>query len=189
MSKNLAGPARLTARIIGLIYLAGFAVGLTGSPLLQGASPVLVAVGAVLWLTAAVGDAAHGVLMFPVLWIRAPRSAVGYLAARVADALLISLMVLFALVPEAKAAETQAYNLGMVAVAVSGLVLNAAFFQTGLLPRWLALWGLGGYTLLLVGMISELFASGLGLVSTIPGGLWEIFTGVWLLAKGFESKD
>ena len=118
MSKNLAGPAGLTARIIGFIYLAGFA-----------------------------------------------------------------------LVPEAKAAGTQAYNLGMVAVAVSGLILNAAFFQTGLLPRWLVLWGLVGYAVLLVGMISELFSSGLGLFSTIPGGLWEVFTGVWLLVKGFESKE
>ncbi len=190
MSTPVAGSARTTARIIGLIYLAGFAVGLAGSPLLQASgSPSLVALGAVLWLLAAVGDAAHGVLMFPVLWTAAPRSAVGYLAARIADALLVSLMVLFALVPELKAAGTQAYNLGMIALAVSGLVLNGALWRTGLVPRWLAAWGLVGYAVLLVGMGSELFGSGLGLLSTVPGGLWEVFTGVWLLVRGFKARE
>jgi hypothetical protein len=178
---------RLVARVVGLIYLAGFAVGLTGSPLLTSAAPLAVASGAVLWLLAAVGDAAHGVLLFPVLWNRAPRSAVGYLAARVADALLVSLMALFALVPELKAAGTQAYNFGMIALAVSGLVLNAALTRTKLLPLWLTVWGLIGYATLLIGMTSELFGSGLGLLSTVPGGLWEVFAGVWLIAKGFRT--
>jgi len=37
-------------------------------------------------------------------------------------------------------------------------------------------------------MLSETMGSGLGLVSSIPGGLWEVFTGVWLIAKGFNSS-
>jgi hypothetical protein len=28
--------------------------------------------------------------------------------------------------------------------------------------------------------------SGLGLASSIPGGLWEAFIGVWLIVKGFS---
>jgi len=27
----------------------------------------------------------------------------------------------------------------------------------------------------------------LGLASSIPGGLWEVFIGVWLIVKGFNA--
>jgi hypothetical protein len=37
-------------------------------------------------------------------------------------------------------------------------------------------------------MVSELMGSGLGLPSSIPGGLWEVFMGVWLIAKGFNAS-
>jgi len=37
-------------------------------------------------------------------------------------------------------------------------------------------------------MVSEIMGSGLGLVSSLPGGLWEVFMGVWLIAKGFNSS-
>jgi hypothetical protein len=36
--------------------------------------------------------------------------------------------------------------------------------------------------------VSEIMGSGLGLVSSLPGGLWEVFIGVWLMAKGFNSS-
>jgi hypothetical protein len=57
-----------------------------------------------------------------------------------------------------------------------------------LVPRWLAVWGLVGYAIIFVGMLSEMMGSGLGLASSIPGGLWEVFIGVWLIVKGFNSS-
>jgi len=42
--------------------------------------------GAVLWLMAVIGDAGHGVLMFPVLKQHGERMAISYLAARIVDA-------------------------------------------------------------------------------------------------------
>ena len=36
------------------------------------------------------------------------------------------------------------------------------------------------------GMVSEFMGSGLGLTSSLPGGLWEVFMGVWLIVKGFK---
>ena len=46
---------------------------------------MLMRVAAVLWLMAVVGDAAHGVLMFPVLKQHSERTAIGCLAARIVD--------------------------------------------------------------------------------------------------------
>ena len=86
---------RTTAKIVGVIYLAGFVVGIGGTTLnlstldapdrLAGvaANSTLFAIGALLWLLAVVGDAAHGILMFPILRRHSERLAVGYLGARI----------------------------------------------------------------------------------------------------------
>ena len=50
------------------------------------------------WLLTVVGDAAHGVLMFPVLKRHSERGAFGYLAARIVDATFIAIMALLILV-------------------------------------------------------------------------------------------
>ena len=82
---------RTTARVVGVLYLAGMVVGIGGNVLIQSilgapdhlstvsANSMLLAIGAMLWLMAVVGDAAHGVLMFPVLKQHSERIAVGYL--------------------------------------------------------------------------------------------------------------
>jgi hypothetical protein len=59
------------------------------------ANSMTVAIGAILWLLAVIGDAGHGVLMFPVLKQHSERMAIGYLAARIVDAIFIAVMVLF----------------------------------------------------------------------------------------------
>jgi hypothetical protein len=159
---------------------------------------------------AVIGDAAHGVLMFPVLKPHSERIAVGYLAARILDAMFIAIMVLFILIqiplgseflkaaaPDAiylqalstvlVQANQYAYQIGMSTLGVSGLMLCYTLYRATLVPRWLAVWGLVGYAIIFVGMVSEITGSGLGLASSIPGGLWEVFVGVWLIVKGFNS--
>lgn len=214
---------RKTAIVVGVVYLAGFVVGIAGDGLIQSvlgvpnylatvsANSMTVAIGAMLWLTAVVGDAAHGVLMFPVLKPHNERIAVGYLAARIVDAIFIAIMVLFVLLqiplgseylkaaaPDAfylqalgtlfTQAQLYAYELGMITLGLSGLMLCYTLYRAKLVPRPLAIWGFVGYVIIFCGMVSEVMGSGLGLVSSIPGGLWEVFMGVWLIVKGFSSS-
>ena len=215
---------RMTARVVGLTYLAGFVVGIAGDmlskPLLGApdrlaaisASSMTVAIAAVLWLMAVIGDAAHGVLMYPILKRYNERIAVGYLAARIMDAVFIAIMVLLILfqIPLASEyvkaasdslslqalstvllhAKQYAYQIGMSTLGVSGLMLCSTLYRARLIPRVLAIWGLVGYGIILVGMLSEIAGLGLGveLASSLPGGLWEVFIGVWLLARGFSSS-
>jgi hypothetical protein len=215
-------PHRTTARIVGAVYLIGFVVGIGGNGLIQSvigvpnhlavvsANTMTLTIGAVLWLMAVAGDAAHGVLMFPVLKQHSERLALGYLGARIVDAVFIAVMVLFLLlqIPLAseylKAAASDssflqtlstvsvqgsqyAYAIGMTALGLAGLLLNYAFYKFRLLPRPVAVWGFAGYAIIFGGMLSDLMGSGLGLASSIPGGLWEVFVGVWLITKGFSS--
>lgn len=217
---------RTTARVVGAVYLAGFVVGLGGSAIFMStlgptgasanlpavaASSMLVAIGAFLWLMAAAGDAAHGVLMFPILRQHRERIALGYLAFRILDAAFIAVMVLFILlqIPLAsafvKAAATDVavlqtlstllaqgqvyiYDLGMITLGISGVLLCYTLYRAKLVPSALAIWGLIGYAVIFVGMVSDVMGSGLGLASSIAGGLWEAVIGVWLIAKGFNSS-
>ena len=217
------GPFRTTARIIGVIYVAGFVVGIGGSVLIQSilgasdplanvaANSMLMAIGAMLWLTAAAGDAAHGILMFPVLKRFSERIAFGYFGTRIIDGVLVAVMALFILfqIPLASEylkagvsnasffqalsalfsqAQLYAYTFGMITVGVAGSMLCYVFYKAQLVPRSLAVWGLVGYPILLAGSLLEVLGFNLMLIHTIPGGLWEAFIGVWLVVKGFSSS-
>ncbi len=222
-TRNTINTYRTTAIVVGVVYIAGFVVGIPGNGLIQSilgapdhlailaARSIPLGIGAILWLMTAAGDTAHGILMFPILKRYSERIAVGYLASRIIDAIFLAIHVLFVLlqIPLSNAylkatapttfslqamstVFTQAYlyadNLSWIALGLAGLLLNFLFYRTRLLPRWLAIWGLIGYAVICCGMVSELMGSGLGLVSELPGGLWEIFVGGWLIVKGFNAS-
>jgi hypothetical protein len=214
---------RGTARVIGLIYIAGMVVGIGGNILIQSiltapnplssiaASSTLLALGVVLWLTAVVGDAAHGVLMFPILKRHSEPMALGYLSGRIMDATFVAVMALLIMVqiPLGAAylaagtadtstlqtmtavlhqAELYAYEFGMVTLGVSGLILCTVFYRTGLVPRPLAIWGLVGYALFLGGSLLQIVGVDLSSAHVVLGGVWEGFIGVWLIVKGFKPS-
>src|SRR5438034_9760937 len=130
--------------------------------------------------------------MFTVLKQHNERIAVGYLAARIVDAIFIAIMVLFILIQiplgsayvKAAAPDTvylqalgtlftqaqlYAYEIGMNTLGVSGLLLCSTLYKANLVPRWLAVWGLLGYAIILVGMISASMGSGLGDLYSLAG--------------------
>lgn len=214
---------RTTAKVVGAVYLAGFVVGIGGNIFIQSSistpdhlstistNSLLLATGVVLWLMAVAGDAAHGVLMFPVLKQHSERIAFGYLASRIVEVVFIAVSVLFTLLQIPLASEylkaaapdafylqalstvsikanLYAYDFGMIALGLSGLMLNYLLYRAKLVPGWIAVWGLVGNAIIFCGMVSEVMGTDLGLVSSLPGGLWEIFIGVWLIVKGFNSS-
>jgi uncharacterized membrane protein len=206
---------RKTATTVGVIYIMGMVVGIGGNILVQsllgvpdylaglGSNSMLLAIGAMLWLLAAAGDAAHGMLMFPVLNRHSQRNAVSYLGARVMDAVFVAIMALFILLQiplaseymkaaaanaEFTQAQLYAYHFGMLTVGCAGLMLNYAFYRARLLPRVLGIWGLVGYAVILCGSVLEIMGFNLNLLHTLPGGLWELFVGVWLIVKGFNAS-
>ena len=216
-------PFRTTARIVGVLYLAGMVVGVGGNVLIQSilgapdpstiaANSMLLALGVVLWLSTVAGDAAHGILMFPVLKPHSERAAMGYLGARIIDATFIAVMALLILIQipvgieylNAGSSDTSylqalsivltkanlyAYEFAMITVGVAGLILCSMFYRAQLVPRLLAVWGLIGYAILLLGSVLQVLGFNLNSIQAIPGGLWELFIGVWLIAKGFSTSS
>ena len=213
---------RITARVIGVLYLAGMVVGIPANIVIQSvltapdglatiaASSMLLGVGAVCWLATVAGDAAHGVVMFPILRRHNERNAVGYLAARIMDATFIAVMALLIVIQipigaaylNAGTADMSylqalstvlaegnlyAYEFAMTTLGVAGVILCTAFVRTNLIPRPLAVWGLVGYAVILCGSVLEILGFNLSSIQAIPGGLWEVFIGVWLIVKGFNT--
>ncbi len=195
-----------------LVYGIGF--GLVSSVIsapdflstLAGNSTVLL-VGAFLMLLNTVVDIGKGVLFFPIAERRGKRTALVYLAAITVQVILLDLGVLFLLmlVPLAEfaagatgsgamasgslltQANTLAFQLGQGTLAFGALFMTWFLFRTRMVPRTLALWGVAGYAIHLAGAVAEIFGVHVGLVLSLPGGLFEVAFGIWLIAKGFES--
>ena len=208
---------RTTAIVVGTLYILGFVVGIAGSMLgtpgqlgTVSARSMMIAIGALLWVIAAAGDAAHGVMMFPILKQNNERIALGYLSARLVEAAIIAVSALFILLQiplgveflKASTSETSylqslstlfaqsqayTYQIGMVALGMAGLTLCYGFYRAKLVPQFFIIWGFIGYVSFLIGSMMEILGFNLQLLHTLPGGLWEISIGVWLIVKGFNS--
>lgn len=149
------------------------------------------------------------VLFFPILENQGKRTALAYLASRIVEAVLLAVGVLCLLMilplaqhaidaGEASAAwaktlgslaiqsNTMAYQIAEMSLGIGGVFLCSLLFRTRLIPRFLAGWGVIGYALFLAGAIAEILGIHIGLMLSIPGGLFEIVFAFWLLLKGFQ---
>lgn len=208
---------RTTAKVVGALYILGFVVGIAGSMLgtpgqleTVPARSMMIAIGGLLWVLAAAGDAAHGVMMFPILKQSNERIALGYFAARTVEAAIIAISALFILLQiplgvefiKASASETSyfqslsalfaqsqayTYQIGMVALGMAGLTLCYGLSRAKLVPQLFVIWGFIGYVSFLGGSMLEILGFNLQLLHTLPGGLWEMSIGVWLIVRGFNS--
>ena len=167
--------------------------------------------GAFLMLLNSVVDIGKGVLFFPILEKHGKRTALAYLAAMIVEVVLLAVGVLAILmipflaqqgvdagqasVGWAKALgslavqwNTMAYQIAEMSLGIGGVFLCSLLYRTRLIPRLLAGWGVIGYAILMAGFIAEIFGIHIGLIFSIPGGLFELALGIWLLIKGFQPE-
>ncbi len=166
--------------------------------------------GAILLLLNSVAVVTIGVLAFRVLRLGHRRTANAYLATRTVEAVLLALapagMLILAL-SASGSAETSpvtdsgwaglartfvenadlAYSLAMAALGVGSVFFCRALLKSGLIPRFLAVWGVVGYAIFALGSVLALLGFGVELVMSIPGGLFEVAAGSYLLVKGFRN--
>jgi hypothetical protein len=191
---------RRTARIVGVLFLAGYLAYGVGSLIAQGivssadrsGSTALFVTGAALMLLNSAFVIGIGVLMFPILRPHNKAIAGGYLGTRIFEGVGLAIGVVSLIVVADSAAALHAnsvfYNVAEAVLGIGSLFFCALLFRTGLVPRWLAVWGFIGYACFAGGNLLELFGvSGAGLVAAIPGGLFELTFGIWLIARGFAS--
>jgi hypothetical protein len=166
--------------------------------------------GAFLMLLNTGVDVGKGVLFFPILEKHGKRTALAYLSALIVQVVLLDIGVLFLLliVPLGRyavdvaasapwattlgslltEANTMAYHIGQATLSGGGIFLCVLLYRAGLLPRFLSAWGVIGYAIHLGGSVAEIFGIPISLVLLIPGGLFEVALGLWLLVKGFQPE-
>jgi hypothetical protein len=174
-----------------------------------------VIVGALLELVNGVAVIGIGVLMFPFLRQHSMNIALGYLGFRLVEAVFCCVIVitplsLVALSQEyisAGAAQAAALStIGALSIAeregvagllipiffsIGALLFYASAYQSRLLPRPLAAWGLIGATLIITSTLLLQFnpalSMGVQMIFALPIISNEIFLGIWLIVKGFNT--
>jgi Domain of unknown function (DUF4386) len=175
-----------------------------------------VALGVLLRFIAAFGSAAIAVSLYPILRRHRRGPAVGAVGFRVIEGTFyalqaVSILLLLTLSQEfvktgtadpgyfstsgtlLKALDDWAGLAGVFAFYVGGLLYYRVFYQTRLIPRWLAAWGAGGVLLGAVAALLILFGvtgsmSTTQIVLNVPIGIQEIVLAVWLIVKGFNRS-
>src|SRR4051794_34095445 len=190
---------RRTARIVGVLFLAGFlsygvgnfiATGIVRSGDRSGSTALFVTGAALMLLNSAI-VIGIGVLMLPILRAHNTAVAAGYLGTRIFEGVVLAIGVVSLIGLSGSAAidaNSVVYNVAEAGLGIGSLFFCALLFRTGLVPRFLAVWGFIGYACIAGGTLLELFGvAGAGLVGAVPGGLFELTFAIWLIARGFAS--
>lgn len=211
-SLRVPGSRMAHSRLIGALFLSAilfYGVGdalvtsVVGSPASLSrlsAHQTTLDLGALLMLVNSVVVVGVGVLFFPILKKHGRRTALAYLASRVVEAVLLAVGVLClaVILPLAQhgvdggslaiRSNTVTYQIAMMSLGLGSVFLCSLLFRTRLIPRFLSVWGLVGYAILLAGATAEIFGIHIGVILSIPGGLFELVLGFWLLLKGFQRE-
>ena len=81
-----------------------------------------------------------------------------------------------------------AYQIAMAIWGLGGVLFVSVLYKSKLVPRLLSVWGIIGYIVFVSGTILEIFGYPVGVLLSLPGGLFELSLSVWLIAKGFNSS-
>ena len=182
--------------------------------ILSSGSHTGVLVGGFLEVIMALACIGTAVTLYPVVKRQNEGVALGFVAARVLEAVMIftgvvSLLSLVTLRQDLGGADTAALvTTGASHVAVynwtillsqtlqpgiNALLLGSLMYRSRLVPRTIPLMGLIGGPLLIIAVFATLFGqhsslTGLAALPVIPVAAWEFSLGVWLVVKGFRPS-
>ncbi len=136
--------------------------------------------------------AANGLAMRRILTPHTPIRSQAYFVLRVAECVTVVAVGVYFLTSHV---QWNAYVLAVYTVAgAAGLVLSWALLTSRIVPRNLAILGVIGYPVFLMGSILAMFnlidvTHGAGMLALVPGGLFELILPIWLFTKGFTSDQ
>lgn len=211
-----------TARIVGVLFLAATAAYILGNGLIESIlkdpnylihvypNKTKVVLGMLLELINSAAVVGIAIMLFPILKKHNETIALGYVAFRVIEAIIlivgaISPLLLITLsqeyieagAPDASYFQTigalavkgkyLAFQVAMIVLSLYSLLFCYLLYQTRLIPRLISVFGLIGYASLLTSALLEIFGYSPGIFLFLPGALFEIILPIWLIVKGFNS--
>jgi len=198
------------ASILGSVALGSVLDG-SGYLINIAASESQVILAVLLFLVAASSAFATAFLLFPILRRHSEGLAAGYVGVRGFENVLyvagtVGLLIMLTVSQNSVAGSPDLPLLGAALLALhdwsvligtliffglGSLTLNYVLYQSGLVPRWLSLWGIVGAVLVFSYGLLGIFGVDTGLGSpfmllAMPIALQEMVFAVWLIAKGFN---
>ena len=209
------------ARAVGILFIVASVTAIIGGSLaalpLEDADYLLtmagqdtqVISGVLLLVVQTVAVVGVAVLLYPVLRGEHAGLALGYIAARTIEGVLVlvgALSVLALVTLSRDQAEAVgapplgevlaavydwSYLLGpMLFFGVSTLILYPMLLRARLVPAWLSIWGLAGGLLFLARTVAEMYGADLSALAqglmAAPIGINEMVLALWLIIKGFS---
>ncbi|KRE48916.1 DUF4386 domain-containing protein [Paenibacillus sp. Soil724D2] len=211
-----------TARIVGVLFLAATAAYILGNGLIESIlkdpdylihvypNKTKVVIGMLLELMNSAAAVGIAITLFPILKKHNETIALGYVAFRGIEAIIlivgaISPLLLISLSQEyieAGAPDTSyfqtigmlaikgkflTFQLAMIVLGLYSLLFCYLLYQSKLIPRLISVFGIIGYVALLTSALLEVFGYSAGMILFLPGALFEIIFPIWLIVKGFNS--
>jgi hypothetical protein len=211
----IAGVLFITATVASLLGTAIEQPVLNGTDYLTriAGNATLLSAGGLLELIAAGTSVGIAISLYPVLQKWSPGLAIGSVAFRAIEAVMytvavVSLLSLFTVgqlftnaamadrVPLQAIGDSllgvrqEAILAGVFAFCLGALMYDVVFYQSRLIPRWLAGWGIVALLLMLVACVSALFSHNSVTTYTVlilPIALQEMVLAIWLITRGFRS--
>ena len=211
-----------TARLFGVLFIITFLTSISAVLLFQpvlddpagyiagGGKDNQIYLAAFLEFLLVISNIGTAVVLYPIARRQNETLAIGYVTARTMESVFIASGVLFvlgivALRHEAPQAADVAVSLaalkdlsflfgpGLIVPVGNGLILGYLMFRSGLVPRRMALFGLIGGPLLLIGQLGVLFdvwdAGSAARVLVAPEAIWELFVGFYCAIRGFKHDS
>ena len=216
-----------TAIIVGVLFITSTVAGVLSIVLL---GPIInapdylinisakenqVIIGALLEIIMAAAFVSIPVMLFQILKKHNKSIALGYVVARIFEAVpvvvgvisLLSLLTSSQEYVQAGAPDASFQTLGTLLLAVrdwthllgpmifaslGALMFNYLLYQSKLIPRFISVWGLIGATLFLAAGLLGMFGldpfSMISIFLILPHALQEMVLAIWLIVKGFNSS-
>jgi hypothetical protein len=214
--------ARIFGVLFALTFVTSIAALLLYDPVLNDADYILgagadtrVQLGALCEIFLAITNIGTAVVLWPIVRRQSETLALGFVVSRTVESVvivvgLISLLSVVTLRDDFAGAGADAGTLtiagkSLVAihdwtfllgpgfcVGVNGLLLGYLFYRSGLVPRWIAMFGVVGGPLIFASAIAVLLGAykqtGVHFVFSIPEIVFEASITVYTIAKGFKAS-
>jgi len=229
IAKEKMNSYRKTAIIVGALFITATVAGILSQVFLGSilddpdylinvsVNENQVIIGALLLLIMAAAIFAIPVMLFPILKMQNENIALGYVVARIFEAVpvvvgaisLLSLVTLsqeFVIAGATDASHFQTLGTMLraerdwtdligtqIVFSLTALILNYSLYQSKLVPRLLSVWGLIGALLILAAGLLSMFGlvspfSTIAIILYLPIALQEMVFAIWLIFKGFNSS-
>lgn len=217
---------RKTAAVVGALFLLAMVTSLLGGVWLESileapetleavsTNQIQVVSGVLLELINGLAVVGIAVLMYPILKKQNEALALGYVALRIIEAVIVvaavvSPLTLIALSQEYAAAgsasapyiqtlgasfiEVRTMLVGQmlgIFFSLAALIFYYLLYQSVLVPRFIPIWGFISVALVLIWNLLELFGISIsaGMIFALSMILNEVFMGLWLIVKGFNPS-